>query len=113
MDKVGFIGTTVAMYDPFFIDRIAARRSEVIVPDARHHECLNDAIYDELVHGRVVDRTRRRVVEIIDELWDAGAGGVLLGCTELELLIRQADVDLPAFPCTTLHVQAALDRALA
>jgi aspartate racemase len=52
------------------------------------------------------------VVEIVDELWDAGAGGVLLGCTELELLITQPDVDIPVFPCTTLHVEAALDRAL-
>ena len=113
MDKVAFIGTTVAMNDPFFISRIADGGPEVIVPDARHHEWLNDAIYGELVHGRIVDRTRRRVVALIDELWDAGAGGVLLGCTELELLIRQADTELPVFPCTTLHVQAALDRALA
>ena len=64
------------------------------------------------MHGHVLDRTRRRVVEIIDELWDAGAEGVLLGCTELELLIHQADCDIPVFPCTTLHVEAALDRAL-
>ena len=84
----------------------------MIVPDPRHHAMLNEAIYDELVHGHVLDRTRRRVVEVIDELWDAGAGGVLLGCTELELLIRQADCELPVFPCTTLHVEAALDRAL-
>ena len=61
------------------------------------------------MHGHVVDGTRRRVVALIDELWDAGAGGVLLGCTELELLIHQADIELPAIPCTTLHVQAALD----
>ena len=113
MDKVAFIGTTVAMNDPFFINRIAEGGPEVIVPDARHHEWLNDAIYGELVHGRIVDRTRRRVVDLIDELWDAGAGGVLLGCTELELLVKQADTELPVFPCTTLHVQAALDRALA
>ena len=52
------------------------------------------------------------MVELIDELWDAGAEGVLLGCTELELLIHQADSDIPVFPCTTLHVEAALDRAL-
>ena len=52
-------------------------------------------------------------VELIEQLWDAGAGGVLLGCTELELLVQQADVDLPVFPCTTMHVAAALDRALA
>ena len=83
------------------------------MPDARHHELLNSAIYDELVHGRVVDATRRRVLGVIEELWDAGAGGVLLGCTELELLITQADCELPVYPCTTLHVTAALDRALA
>ena len=50
---------------------------------------------------------------IIHQLWDAGAAGVLLGCTELELLVHQSDVELPVFPCTTLHVEAALDRALA
>ena len=85
----------------------------MIVPDVAHHDFLNDAIYEELVHGVVLPRTRSRVVSIIEELWDAGAGGVLLGCTELELLVKQADVELPVFPCTTLHVQAALDAALA
>jgi aspartate racemase len=83
------------------------------MPDPRHHDLLNSAIYDELVHGRVVDATRRRVLGVVEELWDAGAGGVLLGCTELELLIKQADAELPVYPCTTLHVNAALDRALA
>jgi aspartate racemase len=110
--RVGFIGTTVAMSDGFFTERMANHGLEVIVPDPRHHGMLNEAIYDELVHGHVLDRTRRRVVEVIDELWDSGAGGVLLGCTELELLIRQADCELPVFPCTSLHVEAALDRAL-
>jgi aspartate racemase len=52
------------------------------------------------------------VLGVLEELWDAGVGGVLLGCTELELLIKQADADLPVYPCTTLHVNAALDRAL-
>jgi aspartate racemase len=110
---VGFIGTTVAMSDGFFTDRLARHGLETVVPDARHHDMLNSAIYDELVHGRVVDATRRRVLGVIEELWDAGAGGVLLGCTELELLITQADCELPVYPCTTLHVNAALDRALA
>ena len=113
VEKVAFLGTTVAMNDPFFINRISEGGPEVIVPDAVHHEWLNTAIYEELVHGRVVDKTRRRVVALIDDLWDAGAGGVLLGCTELELLVHQADCEVPLFPCTTLHVRAALDRALA
>ncbi len=113
VEKVAFLGTTVAMTDPFFINRLAEDGPEVIVPDAEHHAWINDAIYEELVHGKVLDGTRRRVVQLIEELWDAGAGGVLLGCTELELLVKQSDVELPVFPCTTLHVQAALDRALA
>jgi aspartate racemase len=110
---VGFIGTKVAMSDSFFTDRLARHGVTAIVPAEEHHDWLNTAIYEELVHGHVLDRTRRKVVSLVDELWDAGAAGVLLGCTELELLIKQADVDLPVFPGTTLHVEAALDRALA
>ena len=110
--KVAFIGTTVAMSDGFFTDRMAAHGLEVLVPPASEHDWLNSAIYEELVHGSVLPRTRSRVVDLIHQLWDSGAEGVLLGCTELELLIHQADVDLPVFPCTTLHVEAALDRAL-
>ncbi len=110
---VGFIGTKVAMEEDFFIDRLARHGVSTIVPRADHHEWINDAIYEELVHGHVVDATRRRMVGVVTELWDSGAKGILLGCTEIELLISQADLELPAFPCTTLHVQAALDQALA
>lgn len=113
LEQVGFLGTTFAMSRSFFTDRIAGHGLTVHVPDARHHETVNRVIYDELVHGKVLDGSRRTMVGLIDELWDAGAGGVILGCTELELLVRQADADIPVFPCTTLHVAAALDRALA
>jgi aspartate racemase len=110
--SVGFLGTEFAMSRSFFTDRLAQHGLEVHVPDARHHEALNAIIYDELVHGRVLDTSRRTVVGLIEELWDAGAGGLVLGCTELELLVHQPDSELPLFPCTTLHVGAALDRAL-
>ena len=113
LTTVGFIGTRVAMEDSFFTDRMARHGVTVVVPHARHHDWIDSAIYDELVHGKVEDATRRRVVEVVDELWDDGAMGVLLGCTEIELLVHQADLDIPAVPCTTLHVNAALDRALA
>ncbi len=112
IDKVGLIGTKVTMTEGFFVDRLASQGLEVIVPSTEHHEWLNAAIYEELVHGHVLPRSRTQVVNIINELWDAGAGGVLLGCTELELLVKQSDVELPVFGCTTLHVEAALDRAL-
>ena len=112
LTKVGLIGTAFTMSRSFFTDRIASHGVEVVVPEERHHETVNRIVYDELVHGKVLDKSRATVVELIDELWDAGAQGVILGCTELELLVKQADSDLPVFPCTTLHVQAVLDRAL-
>jgi aspartate racemase len=112
LTKVGLIGTAFTMSRSFFTDRIASHGVDVVVPDTRHHETVDRIIYDELVHGKVLDTSRTTVVSLIDELWDAGAQGVILGCTELELLVHQADSELPVFPCTTLHVQAALDRAL-
>jgi len=112
LTKIGLVGTKFTMERDFFTDRIASRGLEVVVPDAQHHDTVDRIIYDELVHGKVLDSSRRAVVSIVDELWDAGAQGVVLGCTELELLVKQADCELPVFPCTTLHVTAALDRAL-
>ncbi|WP_232676552.1 aspartate/glutamate racemase family protein [Nocardioides sp. R-C-SC26] len=111
--SIGFLGTTFAMSRRFFTERLEANGLAVHVPDEADHAELNRIIYEELVHGRVLDSSRRFVVGLIDKLWDAGAGGVVLGCTELELLVRQADADIPVFPSTTLHVAAALDRALA
>ena len=112
LESVGFLGTTFTMSRSFFTDRIASHGLEVHVPEARHHDTVNRIIYDELCHGKVNDSSRRDVVQLVDELWDAGAGGIILGCTELELLVKQADVDIPVLPATTLHVEAALARAL-
>jgi len=113
LDAVALIGTSFAMERSFFTDRVASHGISVNVPEEPHHAEINRIIYEELVHGKVLDPSRRTIVGLIDELWDAGAKGIILGCTELELLVKQADSDLPLFPCTTLHVQAALDRALA
>ena len=110
--SVAFLGTSFAMRRDFFRDRIASHGLDVLVPDTEHHGTIDRVIYDELVHGKVTDASRKAVVGIIDGLWDAGAEGVILGCTELEELIHQADVDLPVFPCTTLHVNAAITAAL-
>jgi aspartate racemase len=112
LSTVGLLGTSFAMQRSFFVDRLASHGLRVVVPDERHHDTINRIIYDELVHGKVLDTSRAAVVKVIDELWDAGAQGVILGCTELELLVKQADCEIPVFPCTTLHVEAALDRAL-
>ena len=110
--SVGFLGTAFSMGNDFFTDRLGSHGLAVVTPPQDHHETVNRIIYEELVHGRVLDSSRRTVVKLIDQMWDSGAEGVVLGCTELEMLIKQADADLPVFPCTTLHVQAALDAAM-
>ncbi len=112
LSSVGLIGTSFSMQQPFFVDRLASHGLQVVVPDPDRHEAIDRIIYGELVHGKVLDASRTTVVGVVEELWDAGAQGVILGCTELELLVKQADSELPVFPCTTLHVAAALDRAL-
>jgi aspartate racemase len=111
--KVGFLGTAFAMGRPFFTDRLASHGLTVTTPAPEHHEAVDRIIYDELVHGRTTDRSRRAVADQINTLWDEGAEAAILGCTELETLVKQADVDVPLFPVTTLHVKAALDSALA
>ncbi|MFC6152791.1 aspartate/glutamate racemase family protein [Nocardioides yefusunii] len=110
---VGLIGTKFATTRTFFTDRLAGHQLDVVVPPEEACDDLDRIIYDELVHGKITDASRRRVVRIVEDLWDAGVGGVILGCTELELLVHQADLELPVLPSTTLHVTAALDRALA
>jgi aspartate racemase len=112
LTTVALIGTSFTMDRPFFSDRLAGHGLEILLPEAEDRPELNRIIYDELVHGRVLDSSRRTVVSLLDGLWDEGAQGVILGCTELELLIHQADSELPVLGCTTLHVEAALERAL-
>ena len=74
---------------------------------------MHDVIYDELVHGIVRDESRTAYRRIIDSLVDRGAQGVILGCTEIELLIGPDDCPVPTFPTTRLHAEAAVDLALA
>lgn len=112
LDSIGLVAPSFVMTSSFFVDRIASHGIEVHVPAAEHHAEVNRIVYDELVAGQVLDGSRRTVVGLVDELWDAGAKGLVLGTTELELLVKQADVELPLFGATTLHVDAALARAL-
>jgi aspartate racemase len=84
----------------------------VLVPSDPDRALVHRVIYDELCLGVVRDDSRRAYLEVIDRLRDAGAQGVVLGCTEIELLVRAGDTDLPVFATTRIHVEAALDRLL-
>jgi aspartate racemase len=74
---------------------------------------VHQIIYDELVQGVVRDQSRARYLEVIDQLRQRGAEGIIAGCTEIELLVQASDLSLPYFPTTRLHALAALDAALA
>jgi aspartate racemase len=101
------------MRDTFHTDRIAQHGLTVTVPEAEEQQMVHDVIYDELVHGIVRDESRASYQRIIQALVDRGAQGVILGCTEIELLIGPDDCPVPVFPTTRLHVEAAVDLALA
>lgn len=111
--NVGFLSTAYTMTNEFFAQRIADHGLDVNLPDPLHVETLDSIIYDELVFRTVNPSSRRRVLSIIDELWDGGANGVILGASELSLLVRQQDVEVPVLDVITVHVEAALERALA
>ncbi len=109
--KVGLLGVRQTMAGTFYHDSLAARGIAVVTPDAHDQDTVHDIIYSELVHNRITEASRAQFLRIIGKLADAGAQGVILGCTEIPLLITQADLALPVFNTTDIHCQAALARA--
>jgi aspartate racemase len=113
LTRVALLGTRFTMEEPFYRERMAANGIETVVPTAAERAVINDVIYDELVVGVVDDGSRARFRGIIRRLADDDhAQGVILGCTEIELLITQADSPVPVFASTALHAQAAVDFML-
>lgn len=113
LTTVGLLGTAFTMEKPFYAERLAAHGIRTIVPDADDRRTVHTVIYDELVHGVVRDESRQAYVDVVDRLIARGAEGVVLGCTEIELLLSDDDVPVPVFPTTSLHVDAAIAAALA
>lgn len=110
---VGLLGTAFAMEKPFYPDALARRGITVMVPDAADRAYVNRVIYEELVAGRIRDESRAGYVRVIRKLADRGARGVILGCTEIPLLVGSTDVDVPLLDTTLIHAEAALNLALA
>jgi len=110
--SVGLLGTRFTMEESFYVDRMRSHGLTVIVPSADDRAFVNRIIYDELVHGIVRDESRARYLEVIDRLADEGAQGVILGCTEIELLVGPSDTALPLFATTRIHARAAVEVAL-
>ncbi|RJP69020.1 MAG: aspartate/glutamate racemase family protein [Candidatus Abyssobacteria bacterium SURF_17] len=110
--KVGLLGTKFTMTKPFYRERLAAKGISVVVPDAPDMDEVNRVIYEELVRGRLLDSSRKKFVEVISRLGEMGADGVILGCTEIPLLVSQTDSPLTLFDTTSIHAQKALDVAV-
>ncbi|WP_375000691.1 aspartate/glutamate racemase family protein [Aeromicrobium sp. CTD01-1L150] len=112
VDRVALLGTAFTMEQPFLRDRLGRRGLDVLVPGPDDRALIHHVIYDELVLGRVREESRRAYAGVIQRLVASGAEGVILGCTEIELLIDQTSSPVPVFPTTRLHAEAAVDAAL-
>lgn len=112
VDRVALLGTRFTMEQPFYVDRLRSHGLDVLVPEGDDLTLVHDVVYDELVLGVVRDESRAAYVDVVRRLVGRGAGGVVLGCTEIELLIGPDDVEVPVFATTALHARAAVDFAL-
>ena len=111
--KVGLIGTAFTMEQDFFKGRLADRHGlDVIVPDAADRAVIHRIIYEELVAGKIVPASRDAFRAILARLVAAGAEAVILGCTEIMLLVGPEDCSAPLFDTTAIHAAAAIEMAL-
>jgi len=112
LKKVGLLGTRYTMEEKFYRQRLLEKFNlEVIIPGDDDRELVNRVIFDELCRGRFTDKSRNDYLAIIEKLRSEGAEGVILGCTEIPLLVPQEETDLPLFNTAALHAQRALEYA--
>ncbi|MFH1748633.1 MAG: aspartate/glutamate racemase family protein [Planctomycetota bacterium] len=111
--KVGLLATRFTMEENFYRQRLVTRHGlEVIIPTATDRQVVHDVIYQELCRGEIKPDSRQRFQTIIQQMADAGCAGVILGCTEIGLLIKPPDSPLPLFDTTEIHAEAAAEFAL-
>lgn len=113
LGTVGLMGTSFTMEQPFYVERLAERGIACVVPNQRQREEIHRIIFEELCQGKVLDTSRKWLQLCIADLQARGAQGVVLGCTELPLILRPGDSAVPMFDTTSLHAMAAVDFALA
>jgi aspartate racemase len=113
LTKVGLLGTAFTMEQDFYRGRLEGKFGlDVLIPDADDRKAVHEIIYRELVTGQVLDVSREAYRGVIQRLVARGAQGIILGCTEIMLLIGQEDSPVPVFDTTTLHAMAAVEKAL-
>jgi aspartate racemase len=113
LTTIGLLGTRFTMEQDFYVGRLTQRYGlRVLIPEAAEREMIHRVIYDELVLGDVRISSKTQYLAVIDRLIERGAQGIILGCTEIGLLIRADDCRVPIFDTTRLHAQAAVEWAL-
>ena len=113
LKKVGLLGTKYTMEQDFYKGRIKEKYNiDVIIPDIEQREDIHNVIYNELCVGQIKEESREKYKQIIKNLAQQGAEGIILGCTEIPLLIKQKDFAIPIFDTTQIHCLAAVDYAL-
>ena len=114
LSSVGLLGTRFTMEGDFYAGRLRDKFGlDVLVPDEAGRQAVHDIIYNELVMGEIRDESRRVYIDLIEQVMRAGAEGVILGCTEIMLLIQQQHSPIPVFDTTRIHAEAAVRFALA
>ena len=114
LKTVGLLGTKFTMEEDFYKGRLTQKYGlEVMIPIAEERELVHRVIFDELCLGKVKQSSKAQYVSIMERLANDGAEGIILGCTEIGLLVQQEDSPVPLFDTTTIHALAAVERALA
>lgn len=109
LSKVGLLGTRYTMEQDFYKGRLFQQGLGVIVPEQETRDMVHKVIYDELCLGKVVPSSKQYYTRSAQAMVDAGAQGVILGCTEITLLIDQSDFAFPVFDTTRIHIEKSLD----
>jgi aspartate racemase len=111
--KIGLLGTRFTMEEDFYKGRLSQKFGlSVIIPNAQEREIVHRVIYDELVIGEIRQQSKKQVIAIIEQMVNQGAEGVILGCTEIGLLIHKQDSQVQLFDTTRIHAEAAVEYAL-
>lgn len=110
--RVGLIGTKFAMTKPYYREGLAKFGVKAVVPDEEDQAYISKVIFEELSYGILKEESRRGYLEIMERLKEKGAQGVILGCIEIPLLIKQEHTKIPVFDTTSIHAEAALQHAL-
>ena len=110
--RVGLLGTKFTMELDFFKDKLTDLNIQTIIPEADDREFIHETIFNELGKGLILETTKQRYLSIIEKLIENGAEGIILGCTEIPLLVKQEEVKVPVFDTALIHSNAAVAFAL-